>query len=163
MPIFTSFHREQDLQIKCLRLCAYLCILEDKNTDHVCVCVYLRHAWPHFHICISVGLCTDMCVFVLLHVSIKMKQITASICGGSLFLPPALAISHSSLGTSSTPRTFLHNPIRGSVQSICTGYFFNYAIHPLHMLSTSQFPFPTPSSLSISAAIFSLFLQFLCF
>lgn len=86
-----------------------------------------------------------------------------SIRSGSLRSPHALAISHSGLRYSSTPRTFLHNPIPGSAQSIGTSYYFNYVIHPLRKPQSSQFP-PPPHPLlfsSISAAIFSLFLQFL--
>lgn len=83
-----------------------------------------------------------------------------SISRSSLSLAHALAIFHWPRD-SSTPWTFLRNPIPGSAQSICTSYYFNYAIHPLHMPSISPFPSPTPSFLSISAAIFSLFLPFI--
>lgn len=75
------FHGMQDPQIKGLCLCAYLCMWGCRMRilimfASMCVRINSMFAWHHANICIclSVCQCTDMCVFVLLHISIKMKD-----------------------------------------------------------------------------------------
>lgn len=116
----------------------------------ICVCVCNFCGLTLAHVCVCLCSCASGKDKASSSFHLQ-RLITIALCPCYLLLLP---------GDMCAPRAFPHNPIPGSAQSIKL-LFVNYAIHPLHMLSTYPFPpsNPHPSPVFLFVSLVSLLLN----